>query len=214
MIVYDLFAGTGSATKAFEDAGHTVIKFDIDPRFDAERVDLFTVTASELIAKYGKPDFVWASPPCTTFSVASMGHHWATGGDNPIPKTDAAIYGIELAHHAVRLVHNLFPTYGWVIENPRGMMRKMPFMKDLPRQTITYCQYGMDRMKPTDLWSNIKWTAKPMCKKNEPCHISAPSGSTTGTQGMPKWKAGMVPYELSKEILDAVIHKQLWNGLV
>ena len=23
-----------------------------------------------------KPDIIWASPPCTCFSVASMGKHW------------------------------------------------------------------------------------------------------------------------------------------
>ena len=204
MIVYDLFAGTGSATKAFEDAGHTVIKFDIDKRFDAERVDLSQVTAAELIAQYGQPDFVWASPPCTTFSVASMGFHWASGGDKPVPKTEAAIHGIALAKQAVKLVHDLNPKHGWVIENPRGMMRKMEFMLPLKRQTITYCQYGLDRQKPTDIWTNTNWTARPMCKKGSPCHIAAPSGSTTGTQGMAKWRAGVVPYELSKELLDVM----------
>ena len=204
MLIFDLFAGTGSATQAFEDAGHIVVKFDIDKRFTAERVDLSTATAQELIDQYGQPDFVWASPPCTTFSVASMGFHWASGGDNPVPKTQAALHGIALAKQAVKLVHNLNPQYGWVIENPRGMMRKMEFMKPLKRQTITYCQYGLDRQKPTDLWTNTNWLARPMCAKGSPCHIAAPSGSTTGTQGMPKWKAGVVPYELSQELLTVV----------
>lgn len=204
MLIFDLFAGTGSATKAFEDAGHTVIKFDIDTRFDAERVDLMQVSAEWLIAEYGKPDFVWASPPCTTFSVASMGFHWVSGGDKPIPRTEAAKHGIKLAEKAVQLVQQLRPELGFVIENPRGMMRKMPFMQQFRRQTVTYCQYGLNRQKPTDLWSNVDWTVRPMCKKGSPCHVAAPSGSTTGTQGMPKWKAGVVPYELSKEICDAI----------
>lgn len=208
LLIFDLFAGTGSATKAFENAGHTVIKFDIDKRFQAERIDLMQITAKELIDIYGQPDFVWASPPCTTFSVASMGFHWVSGGANPTPRTDAARHGIELAKKAVHLVQELNPPLGFVIENPRGMMRKMPFMQQFRRQTVAYCQYGLNRQKPTDLWSNLDWTVKPMCKKGEPCHIAAPSGSTTGTQGMAKWKAGVVPYELSKEICD-VVHSHI-----
>jgi hypothetical protein len=31
VIVYDFYSGTGSATKAFEDRGHTVIKVELDP---------------------------------------------------------------------------------------------------------------------------------------------------------------------------------------
>lgn len=76
MLVFDFFAGTKSSTKAFEDAGHTVISFDNDPQFDVTvQADVFTLSADELIARFGQPDFVWASPPCTAFSVASMGHH-------------------------------------------------------------------------------------------------------------------------------------------
>ena len=81
MIVFDFFAGTRSSTAAFEDAGHTVISFELDPQFRVtETVDILTLSAEDLIARYGKPDFVWASPPCTTFSVASIGPHWARGG--------------------------------------------------------------------------------------------------------------------------------------
>lgn len=42
----------------------------------------------------------------------------------------------------------------YYIENPRGMLRKQEFMKGIPRTTVTYCSYGDNRMKPTDIWSN------------------------------------------------------------
>ena len=81
MLIFDLFAGTGSSTQAFKDAGHTVITFELDEQFEVtEHCDILDLTAEGLIAKYGQPDFIWASPPCTAFSVASIGHHWLRGG--------------------------------------------------------------------------------------------------------------------------------------
>ena len=64
-------------------------------------------------------------------------------------------------------------------------VRKMNFMKNLPRYTVTYCQYGDTRMKPTDIWTNHPNPKfKPICKNGDGCHISAPRGSRTGTQGL------------------------------
>ena len=55
----------------------------------------------------------------------------------------------------------------------------------LPRYTVTYCQYGDNRMKPTDIWTNHPCPKfKPPCKNGDPCHVSAPRGSQTGTQGL------------------------------
>lgn len=207
MIVFDFFSGTGSSTQAFKDAGHTVISFELDNYFEAtENVDVMTLTAKDLIAKYGRPDFVWASPPCTAFSVASMGHHWASGGANPIPKTEAARFNQELVRHTLQVINDLMPTKGWLMENPRGMLRKLKVVEGIQRQTITYCQYGDERMKPTDLWGYVPgWTPRPACKNGEPCHVAAPRGSKTGTQGLKGAKdRSRVPYQLGKEILSVL----------
>jgi hypothetical protein len=61
-------------------------------------------------------------------------------------------------------------------------------------------------MKPTDLWGYIpKWTPRQPCKNGMPCHIAAPRGSKTGTQGLKGSKErSMVPYELGKEILESI----------
>ena len=42
---------------------------------------------------YDKVDFIWASPPCTAFSVASMWRHWTK--DNK-PKSETGIMGNKL----------------------------------------------------------------------------------------------------------------------
>jgi hypothetical protein len=204
MLIFDFFAGTGSSTKAFEDAGHTVIKFELDPQFDAdEQVDILDLTADGLIAKYGRPDFVWASPPCTSFSIASISHHWISTG---VPRSQAAVESMRLVAHTRQLIEALEPTFGFVIENPRGMLRKLPLLEGLTRWTVTYCQYGDDRMKPTDLWTNITtWLPRVPCSNGAVCHEAAPRGSKTGTQGRSGARnRSMVPYALGAEILTAL----------
>lgn len=207
MLVFDFFAGTGSSTKAFADAGHTVITFEYDASFNTtETIDIMDLDAAELLKKYGHPDFVWASPPCTAFSVASIGHHWDNSSGTPQPRTEAAAYNQLLVKKAIDLIEELKPTYGYLIENPRGMLRKLPVVANLPRQTITYCQYGDSRMKPTDLWGEVKdWTPRQPCKNGDNCHEAAPRGSRTGTQGLKDAKIrSMVPAELSIELLAAI----------
>jgi hypothetical protein len=211
MIIYDFFAGTGSATQAFKDAGHTIIRIELDDYFAAEERDILTLTADNLIAKYGQPDFIWASPPCTTFSVASIRHYWSYIDGKAIPKNDKTLHGIAIVKHTVELIKALNPTIGWLMENPRGMLRKQSVVSDLHRRTITYCQYGDFRMKPTDLWGEVPgWIPKPPCKAGMTCHNSARRGSDTGSQGIGGGgKRGamvrsMIPYELGLEILNAI----------
>ena len=206
MIIYDFFSGTGSSTKAFEDAGHTVIRVEIDEYFQANERNILQLTADYLINKYGKPDFIWASPPCQTFSVASIRHYWTYEDGVAKPKNQKTLDGIERVRYTLELIGDLNPTIGWLMENPRGMLRKQPVVAGLTRRTVTYCQYGDTRMKPTDIWGYLpEWTPKPMCKAGMDCHKSAPSGSTTGTQGMKNAKIkSMIPYDLGKEILDAI----------
>jgi len=206
-LIFDFFAGTGSSTQAFKDAGHTVITFELDTSFEAtEHADVFNLNAQDLIARYGQPDFVWASPPCTSFSVASMGHHWMQGGTNPLPRTEAAKMSQELVAYTRDLIKELNPTKGWLIENPRGMLRKLPVVADLPRRTVTYCTYGDSRMKPTDLWGGVEgWIHRQPCKNGQGCHEAAPRGSRTGTQGLKGAKErSRIPYQLGEEILKVI----------
>jgi hypothetical protein len=208
VIVFDFFAGTGSSTQAFKDAGHTVITFELDKFFEAtEHTDIFDLTAQDLLARYGRPDFIWASPPCTAFSVASMGHHWGGGLRAYEPKTKAAKMSQELVAHTLKLITDLNPTKGWLMENPRGMLRKLSVVANLQRRTVTYCRYGDKRMKPTDLWGVVpNWTPREMCKNGQPCHEAAPRGAKTGTQGLKGARErSRVPYELGREILDALL---------
>jgi site-specific DNA-cytosine methylase len=145
-----------------------------------------------------KPDVIWASPPCTTFSVASISTHWKGGKNAYIPKSEASKVGLKILEKTKEIIKKLNPTF-YIIENPRGVMRK--FMPENNRQTVTYCQYGDTRMKPTDLWTNFKFIGK-RCKNRDKCHVSASRGSKTGTQGLKGAKErSVIPPKLCQEIL-------------
>ncbi len=204
LIIYDFFAGTGSATQAFEDAGHTVIKVELDEQFEAHERDVLKLNAQYLIEKYGNPDFIWASPPCQKFSVASLWKYWAKGDPYPVPKHDSVYEAIDLMKHTLKLIQDIAPKWGWILENPRGMLRKQEFMQVYPRRTITYCQYGDTRMKPTDLWGITPgWSPRPMCRPGAECHESSPAGTNAGGTGKLRNAKlrSMIPYQLGAELL-------------
>lgn len=194
--VLDLYAGLGGFSQAFVDRGHHIVTVDMDPRFNPTIVGNIRHMTTYDIPQ--QPfDVVLASPPCTCFTVMQIGRNW---NKDHTPKTQAAADAWQLVQHTVELIGWLNPTW-WVMENPRGKLRRLMERRylNIERRTTTYCGYGEKRMKATDLWSD-RWpdiTLKPVCHNGDPCHISSPRGSTNGTQGMDPALAAKVPYELS-----------------
>lgn len=179
MKVLELFAGTRSIGKAFEAHGHEVFSVEWDKHF--ENIDLYadimTVTADDIIQRFGRPDVIWASPDCTTFSIAAISHHRrknaVTGNLDPV--SEYARFCDAVDQHVLQLIKELRPRF-YFIENPRGGMGKMTWMQGLPRYTVTYCQYGDTRMKPTDISRGLSPSAKTAIHATKEAQEGQPSG--------------------------------------
>ena len=215
MKILELFAGTRSISRAFEARGNKTYSIEWDRSFpDIDLyADVLTVTAEQILRDFGHPDVIWASPDCSTYSIAAISHHRRReDSGNLAPVSDYAKFCDRVNLHVHGLIMVLSPRF-WFIENPRGGMRKMEFMSGLPRYTVTYCQCGDTRMKPTDIWTNHPDPQfKPPCRNGDPCHISAPRGAKTGTQGLKgSRERAVIPEALCDHIVD--ICEEMLEGL-
>lgn len=213
MKVLELFAGTRSIGKAFEERGHKV--YSVDWNRDFKNINLYTdistLSSNNIISVFGRPDIIWASPDCTTYSIAAISkHRRKEPNGNLAPVSDYAKFCDKTNRHVLELIQELRPKY-FFIENPRGGLRKMHFMRNIPRFTVTYCQYGDTRQKPTDIWTNHPNPAfKPMCKRGDSCHDAAPRGSKTGTQGLKgNVLRSVIPEQLCMHIVDICEEKNI-----
>jgi len=213
-VAIDLFSGTGSATKAFQESDNwKVFRVEINEEQDAElHKDILEVKPQDL----PDPDFIWASPPCTDFSIACINKKWT---ENQMPRIKDIAHSTKIVYHTLWLIYELEPEY-WFLENPTGMLRKVMPMP--PEECVTYCKYGTDYMKPTDLWGKHPESFEyKSCKAGQKCHISNPRDENTFRDNTRKASAdrrqfdtehigdiaeerARVPHQLSKAILEAV----------
>lgn len=205
MNVLELFAGSRSVGRSAESLGMNVFSVDWQ-KFDGIHLAI-DIGEMKLEDVPFIPDMVWASPDCTTYTIAAISTH-----RNGIePKSEYAKKCDAVNQHFISLIDKWLvvnPDMVFFIENPRGMLRKMPWMQRLKRHTVWYCQYGDDRAKPTDIWTNSKtWIPKPECHNgNKNCHHQpAPRGSKTGTQGRKgSYDRSRIPEQLCIEILTSI----------
>lgn len=212
MDVLDLFSGTNSFSAAFEKSRDwAVYSVDLNPD-DLDEInpdleaDILDLDVADLPEDFQSPDVVLASPPCKAFSLAAAHHHMT---EDVEPKTDFGRESIQLVKTTIELIDELDPQFSF-IENPRSgtrrVMRNKPWGLGEPTGTVSWCQYGYNRMKPTDLWGDHPDSLKyRFCGNGEDCHASATRGSQTGTQGMSSAvKRAAIPFGLSLSILESV----------
>ena len=148
----ELFSGTGSIGKVAMDFGHHVISLDKDMDADI-KTDILDWDYKAYDPGYF--DLIWASPPCTEYSVAK------TRGTRNIEQAN------NIVKRTLEIIEYLEPTW-FIIENPQtGLLKRQSFMFDLPFDDIDYCKYGLTYRKRTRLWNNLlTWTPRPLCRKD------------------------------------------------
>jgi len=213
MNVLELHAGSRSIGNEAEKLGFNVFSVDWQP-FDKINlvIDIEKLSVKDIPFI---PDIIWTSPDCTTYSIAAISHH--RKGIKPV--SDYAKKCDNVNYNQINLINyylKINPSLKFFIENPRGMMRKMPFVKNIERTTVWYCKYGDNRAKPTDIFTNNLysifnqngWIPKEECfNGNKKCqHEKSPRGSATGTQGRDgSYERSKIPNLLAIEILKSCI---------
>ena len=201
MKIVELFAGTESLSKVARERGHKTFTTDYNEKFNCDLTGdiLNEDIQNKVFEQIEKADFVWMSPVCTTWSLASGNTHWTKFRQ---PKTDNAKIAINMmmfcrfvADYCVKNKKK------FLIENPNG--RAVWILDNKYLKRCWYCQYGDDRAKPTNLWTNLNIEFRTCFNGNKDCHHeSAPRGSKTGTQGLKgNMERSIVPKQLCLEIL-------------
>jgi site-specific DNA-cytosine methylase len=154
----DLFSGTGSVSKVFKEKGWEVLTLDRDLPADIQ-TNILCWNFKEL--PVGHFDFIWASPPCTHFSVART-----------TAKTPRDIDGSNLLVQRALDIIDYFQPRFWCLENPAtGYLKEQPVVEHLPFKDVDYCKYGFKYRKRTRIWNNLdeRWKPQPLCCKASPC---------------------------------------------
>ena len=163
MKVLELFSGTGSVSKICDELGWECYSVDIDDKFYPvdKKVDILEWDYKELDFK---PDIIWASPPCNTFS-SMLCIHKHIDIEKKMKEE-----GLPMLYKAREIIDYFKPKY-YFIENPdTGRMKR--FITDLPFYRVCYCMYGYDNKKATRIWTNlIGFDAKWCHHKKHKTHI-------------------------------------------
>jgi len=160
--ILELFCGTKSVGDVFANAGYEVISLDYNAKFEATHTeDILTWDYHIYPPKYF--DVIWASPDCTTWSLASGGKYRTKENINGLNNQyqNQVTIGNNMVLKVIEILNYFQPDY-WFIENPRGLMRWFPPLqqfiidKNANMNLVYYANYNnWGFPKPTHIWSNL-----------------------------------------------------------
>jgi len=222
--ILDLFSGTQSVRKALDDMDIEYEYYGIDI-YSPERENIILDLSQddivnkliEILPKDWTPDFIWASPVCSKFSVVTA----VKGGNLYFERTKQGIkpreditvfdwrhrkYTLERvqseANLHLKLVSNMEKVLqhyevDFVIENPRSSFMVHILDPLYVPNKVDYCMYGFEYKKPTTIYSNYNLGLKQ-------CNHSSHTKDFQRDIGKYSERA-KVPPQLIKDILNKFI---------
>lgn len=167
----ELFCGTKSVGTVFESHGYDVVSLDYNDKFNATHtVDILTWDYKQYAPDYF--NVIWASPDCTTWSLASGGRYRTK--DTIYGKNDKAITGNHMILKVIEIL-KYFKCEVWFIENPKGLLQYFPPFKNFIEEQhghkclVYYANYNnWGFPKPTHIWSNVPLWTDEKCPEMSP----------------------------------------------
>jgi len=202
MKLLELFSGNKSISKVFnkEFEGLDVLSLDIEQKLNPD-VCIDILKWDYKIYPEGHFDIIWASPDCRSWSIAGYGRHRQL--PDLKPKTDTAVLGELLINKTLEII-NYFKPKIWFIENPRGLLRHFPPMKNLPFcHLVYYGNYNYPMVKATNIWSNkFLWDNE----KKPILDVKKDKKSNTIYFSNNKNKRSLIPSKLVEKIAHKINH--------
>ncbi len=223
----EFFSGSEILSDTAEEYGFETLTIDVEEKYDPDLViDIEDMTIEDIPQDFRDVIYAHGSPPCTTVSPGSFSKFWnkidgiyeVVKDERGLPtkKGRRALKHIRLVGKFIDMIRSLNPTY-WTMENPRnGLMSNIMDQYGLPQPIgwVSYCQYGEDRMKPTHIWGDLPdgFDFK-NCHYGADCHVSAPRGSSKGTQGLKNsFERAKLPKALCEKIIENIIQNSFTNS--
>ena len=155
MKILELFSGTGSVGKVAREKGWEVISLDLK---DAD-ININILDWDYKIYQPNHFDIIWASPPCTEYSILKNN----TGMNTNLLLAD------QIVLKTIEII-NYFQPSKWFIENPQtSLLKKREFMKDFNYYDFDYCVFSdWGYRKRTRIWTNTN-QCNDLCKGKGKC---------------------------------------------
>jgi hypothetical protein len=217
-VLLELFCGTKSIGKVFDQHGWDVVSVDMLSKFEPtickNVLDLTPDDILKVAPGFSKQiNCIWASPLCTQYSRART-----------TAKTPRDLEGSDKLVQKVLDLVKYFDV-PFFMENPHsGLLKTRDVVQGVPMRVLDYCQYATSDFpgryrKRTSIWTNTDWyPLKPLCIPSV-CHFCT-NGMThdhiaqqRGRQmqrGHGTKQLYRIPAALPKELVDYV--EKVWKN--